>query len=91
MCVWRVGYMHVQRPALVGWRLLCVPLVVSCLLLHSYVTKRLSSWAGIGNPKPEQETIEGTCAQETPAYQRRPTTLSEVQGSNPPIRALTCS
>ena len=37
-------------------------------------TKRRSSWACIGNPKPEQETIEGTHAQETPAYQHRPTT-----------------
>ena len=52
------------------------------------VTKRRSSWACIGNPNPEQETIEGTHAQETPAYQRRPTTLHAVQGSNPPIRAL---
>ena len=52
------------------------------------VTKRRSSWACIGNPQPEQETIEGTHAQETPAYQRRPTTLHPVQGSNPPIRAL---
>ena len=52
------------------------------------VTKRRSSWACIGNPKLEQETIEGTHAQETPAYQRRPTTLHEVQGGNPPIRAL---
>ena len=42
----------------------------------------------MGNPKLEQETIEGTHAQETPAYQRRPTTLHDVQGSNPPIRAL---
>ena len=42
----------------------------------------------VGNPKLEQESIEGTHAQETPAYQRRPTTLYEVQGSNPPIRAL---
>ena len=32
------------------------------------VTKRRSSWACTGNPKPEQETIEGTHAQETPAY-----------------------
>ena len=52
------------------------------------VTKRRSSWACIGNPKLEKETIEGTHAQETPAYQRRPTTRHEVQGSNPPIRAL---
>ena len=35
-----------------------------------------------------QETIEDTHAQETPAYQHRPTTLHEGQGSNPPIRAL---
>ena len=31
---------------------------------------------------------QGTHARETPAYQRRPRTLHEVQGSNPPIRAL---
>ena len=34
------------------------------------VTKRRNSWACIGNPNPEQETIKGTHAQETPAYQR---------------------
>ena len=49
------------------------------------VTKRRSSWACIGNPNPEQETIEGTHAQETSAYQRRPTTQYAAQGSNPPI------
>ena len=38
--------------------------------------------------KLEQEIIEGTHAQETPAYQRRPTTLHEVQGRNSPIRTL---
>ena len=52
------------------------------------VTQTRSCWACIGNPKLEQESIEGTHAQETPAYQRRPTTLHEGQGSNPPIRAL---
>ena len=52
------------------------------------VTKRRSSWACTGNPKLEQETIGGTHAQETSPYQRRPTTLHEGQGSNPPIRAL---
>ena len=52
------------------------------------VTKRRSSWACIGNPKPEQETIKGTHAQETSAYQRRPTTQHAAQGRNPPIRAL---
>ena len=52
------------------------------------VTKRRSSWACRGNPEPEQETIKGTHAQETSAYQRRPTTQHAVQGSNPPIRAL---
>ena len=36
--------------------------------------------ACIGNPRPEQESIKGTHAQETPAYQRRPTTLHEGQG-----------
>ena len=73
-------------------------LVRVCLVTR--VTKRRSSWACIGNPKPEQETIKGTCpataslcntlngtrAQETPAHQCRPTTLHIVQGSNPPIR-----
>ena len=59
-----------------------------CMAAASVVTKRRSSWACIGNPKPEQETIEGTHAQETPAYQRRPTSLHTAQGSNPPIRAL---
>ena len=38
--------------------------------------------------RPEQETIKGTHAQETSAYQRRPTTQHAAQGSNPPIRAL---
>ena len=51
------------------------------------VTKRRSSWACIGNPKPEQETSKGTHAQETSAYQRRPTTQHAAQGSNPTIRA----
>ena len=49
------------------------------------VTKRRSGWACIGNPNPEQETIKGTHTQETPAYQRRPTTQYAAQGSNPPI------
>ena len=52
------------------------------------VTKRRSSWACIGNPNPEQETIKGTYAQETSAYQHRPTTQHAAQGSNPPIGAL---
>ena len=54
----------------------------------SRVAKRRSSWACIGNPKPEQETSKGTHAQETSAYQRRPTSQHAAQGSNPPIRAL---
>ena len=52
------------------------------------VTKRCSGWACIGTPKLGQESIKGTHARETPAYQRRPTTLHEGQGSNPPITAL---
>ena len=52
------------------------------------VTKRRNSWACIGNPNPEQETIKGTHAQDTSAYQRRPTTQHAAQGSNPPVRAL---
>ena len=51
-------------------------------------TKRRSSWACIGNPNPGQETIKGTHAQETPAYQRRPTTQHAAQGSKPPIGAF---
>ena len=76
----------------------CVPSMVSCLsrgLGDVYkrqdlvsVTKRRSSWACRGNPEPEQETIKGTHAQETSAYQRRPTTQHAVQGSSPLIRAL---
>ena len=65
---------------------------VCCTKNTRLVTKRRSGWACIGNPKLEQESIEGTRARETPAYQRRPTTLHEVQGSNPlsaqSIRAL---
>ena len=47
------------------------------------VTKRRSSRACIGNPKPEEETIKGTHAQETSAYQCRPTTQHAAQGSKP--------
>ena len=57
-----------------------VPFGVSCRCLRCYISERRSSWACIGNPKPEQETIKGTHAQETPAYQRRPTTLHAAQG-----------
>ena len=53
-------------------------------VVRACVTKRRSSWACIGNPKPEQETIKGTHAQETSAYQRRPTSQHAAQGSNPP-------
>ena len=52
------------------------------------VTKRRSSWACIGNPKPEQETIKGTHAQETSADQRWPTSQHAAQGSKPPSRVL---
>ena len=48
------------------------------------VTKRRSSRACMGSPKPEQESIKGTHAQETSAYQRRATTQHAAQGSNPP-------
>ena len=51
---------------------------------QSGVTKIRSGWACIGNLKLDQDSIEGTHPRETPAYQRRPTTLHEVQGSNPP-------
>ena len=62
--------------------------VTSAVLSAVCVTKRRNSWACIGDPNPEQETIKDTHAQETPAYQRRPTTQHAAQGSNPPIRAL---
>ena len=71
-----------------------VPFGGSCCCLRCYtcslccVTKRRSSWACMGNPKLEQETIEGTHARESQACQRRPTKLHEGQRSNPPIRAL---
>ena len=52
------------------------------------VTHRQSETKAIFYVKLEQEAIEGTRARETPARQRRPTTLHEAQGSNPPIRAL---
>ena len=55
---------------------------------YTCITKRRSSWACIGDPNPEQETIKGTHAQETSAYQRRPTTQHTAQGSNPQIGAL---
>ena len=41
--------------------------VVPLAEVDACVTKRRSSWACIGNPKLEQETIEGTHAQETQA------------------------
>ena len=69
-------------PGLFRWIRMCV------CARDSVVTKRRSSRACIGNPKPEQETIKGTRAQETSAYQRRPSTQHAAQGSNPPIRAL---
>ena len=56
-----------------------------------FVTKRRNSWACIGNPNPEQETSKGTHAQETSAYQRRPTTQYAAQGSNPPMGRYPCS
>ena len=68
------------------WHFLCYNRETHVALL--FVTKRRSSWASISNPNPEQETIKGTHAQETPAYQRRPTTQYAAQGSNPPIVTL---
>ena len=62
--------------------------VRSVVVAQYFVAKRRSSWACIGNLKPKQETIEGTYAQETSAYQRIPTTQYAAQGSNPPIGAL---
>ena len=62
--------------------------MISKNAVRSLVTKRRNSWACRGKPNPEQETIKGTHAQETSAYQRRPTTQYAAQGSNPPIGAL---
>ena len=76
--------MHAYEQRHVTW--LCT--VVSLLVRSLLYTVRSSIWACIGNPKLEQETIEGTHAQETPAYQRRPTTLHAVQGSNPTYTIL---
>ena len=42
--------------------------LAAAALTHWCVTKRRNSWACIGNPNQEQETIKGTQAQETPAY-----------------------
>ena len=61
---------HVQRCRLV----FKVQRVAVCDVVFQFVTKRRNSWACRGNPNPEQETIKGTHTQETPAYQRRPTT-----------------
>ena len=52
--------------------------------LVSCVTKRRSSWACIGNPNPEQETIKGTHAQETSAVRQsnlvqKPRQLAEAE------------
>ena len=67
----------------------CPPLTfVSRSAVQCSATKRRSSRACIGNPEPEQETIKGTQAQESSAYQRRPTTQHAAQGSKPPIGAL---
>ena len=83
---WWAGVVCAFGGFLLYFLLACAFLTIASLC--DVVTKRRSSWACIGNPKPEQESIEGTHAPETPACQRRPTTLHEVQGSNPPIRAL---
>ena len=75
-----------------GVCLLVFPAVVCAVtsIPPIFVTKRRSSWACIGNPKPEQETIKGTHAQETSAYQRRPTTQHAAQASNPPTHIAYC-
>ena len=83
------GHPHYQERAKAPYKHLEGACCQSCFAHGGQrITKRRSSWGCIGNPKPEQETIKGTHAQETPAYQRRPTTLHEGQGSNPSTRAL---
>ena len=63
--------------------------VLECAFWGFLLCYKETKWlACIGKPKLEQETIEGTHAQETSAYQRRPTTQHAAQGSNPSIRAL---
>ena len=54
---------------------------------HAEATTNDTLQRRIGNPKLEQETIEGTHARETSAYQRRPTTQHAAQASNPPTGA----
>ena len=79
-----VDLMHLSMRRVFG-----LPVLEGCAA--SAVTKRRSSWACIVNPKLEQETTEGTegtHARQTPAHQRRPSTLHEVKGSKPPIGAL---
>ena len=69
----------------------CVRVVCAIRALCVFVssigrfTKRRSGWACIGNQSETRAgTVEGTHARETPAHQRRPTTLHEVQGKQPP-------
>ena len=77
-CVDAVGFLACRRSGL----LLLLPFWV--VRSSVGVTKRRNSWACIDNPNPEQETIKGTHAQETSAYQRRATTHYAALGSNPP-------
>ena len=77
----QLRYVHVERIATLtrlGSVAVAVPApTILCFaplsIVTATLTMRRSSWACLGNPKPEQETIEGTNAQEKPAYQRRPT------------------
>ena len=53
-----------------------------CANLMAVVTKRRSSRACIGNPKPEQETIKGTHAQETRTLYFAPLYIAIAMGPN---------
>ena len=69
-------------PALVP-ACLCLPNHHVSSVCRGHSLQRRSGWACIGNPKLEQESIEGTHARETAAHQRRPTTLHEPQTAIP--------
>ena len=82
MCDVSVGQMHVQRP---GWG---IAVCGSCNALRLRCYKETQELGMHRQSETRAENHEGTHAQETPAYQRRPATLHGGQGSNPPIRAL---
>ena len=83
---WPPSSLHTSPYARCGG--ICLHACIRKAVCHGrVVTKRRNSWACIGNPNPEQETIKGTHAQETPAYQRRPTTQYGAR-KQPPNWAL---